>query len=150
MLTFRDSTLSRTLPGLNPAHSHIRPVDGSWTIQENLCHLADTEGLFAERMRRVLSEDRPPLPVADQDACMETLACSQRVIEEEIAVIQAIRRQMSRILRAQPAEAWSRVGIHSQAGEQTLEQIVQKAVNHLDHHLKFVRAKREALEERAS
>lgn len=140
------NTLDQALQGLTTEHSRTRPADGSWTIHEILCHLADTEALFAERLRRVLTEDRPLLPVADPDACMRHLACDQRILEEEVTLIHAIRQQMTRILRAQPPEAWTRIGIHSQAGEQTLTQLVQKAINHLPHHLTFLKSKRLTLE----
>jgi hypothetical protein len=73
------------------------------------------------------------------------LACHDRDAAEEIALIKSIRQQMARILRAQPDAAWQRIGVHNKAGEQTLEQLLRKAVDHLTHHLEFVKAKRAAL-----
>jgi hypothetical protein len=35
--------------------------------------------------------------------------------------------------------------MHSEAGKQTLADIVGKACNHLEHHLKFIHAKRAAM-----
>lgn len=51
-----------------------------------------------------------------------------------------------RIFRRQPSVAWLRVGIHSRGGERTLEQLLRKAVEHLEHHLEFVRSRRQMLE----
>jgi uncharacterized damage-inducible protein DinB len=138
-------TLRKAVEGLTAEEVRARPVPGTWTTLEVLCHLADTEALFAERMKRVLVEDRPPLPVADPDRYSASLAYDMRDAAEEVAVVEAIRKQMARILAVQPTEAWQRVGIHSTDGEKSLEQIATKAIAHLEHHLDFIRAKREAL-----
>jgi len=137
--------LRSAVAGMTAEQVRARPVAGTWSTLDVVCHLADTEGLFAERMKRVIVEDRPPLPVADPDRYSAALAYGDRNADEEVAVVGAIRKQMARILRAQPTEAWQRVGIHSTDGEKTLEQIAAKAVMHLEHHLGFIRAKREAL-----
>jgi len=137
--------LEKATAGLTPEQARTKPADGSWSITQIVAHLADTEALFAERMKRVLVEDRPPLPVADPDGYVRALAYDDRDLAEEIALLGAVRRQMARVLRKQPAEAWRRVGIHSTDGEKSLEQIATKAVAHLEHHLGFVRAKRERM-----
>jgi len=137
--------VSQAIAGLTAEQLRARPVPGKWSTIEVICHLADTEAVFADRMKRVLAESRPPLLAMDPNQYIAALACDDRDAAEEVAVIETTRQQMGRILRAQPEDAWKRVGVHSEAGEQTLEQLVQKAVNHLAHHLDFVRAKREAL-----
>jgi uncharacterized damage-inducible protein DinB len=142
-------SLGEAVRGLGPAELRARPVAGAWSILEVVCHLADSEALFADRMKRVLAEDRPALPFADPGRYAAALVYHERDAGEEVAVIGSVRRQMARILRALPAGAWGRVGLHSKEGEQTLEQLVRKAVAHLEHHLAFVRAKRQALEANA-
>lgn len=137
--------LEAVVAGLTPEQARAKPADGSWSITQIVAHLSDTEALFAERMKRVLAEDRPPLPVADPDGYVRALAYNDRDLAEEVALFIAVRRQMARVLRKQPAEAWRRVGIHSTDGEKSLEQIATKAVAHLEHHLGFVRAKRERM-----
>lgn len=132
--------------GLSPAQLRARPIDGQWSPLEVICHLADSEALFADRMKRVLAEDRPALPFADPNLYVAALAYQERDAAEEVSLIGSLRRQMARILISQPAEAWQRVGIHSREGEQSLEQLVRKAVNHLAHHLEFLQAKRRAFE----
>jgi len=121
------------------------PGPGAWSILEVVCHLADSEALFTDRMKRVLVEERPPLIYADAAAFVAGLACPVRDLHEEVDLLIAMRGQMARILAAQQESAWSRVGIHSRQGEQTLEQLLQKAVDHLEHHVGFIRRKRESL-----
>lgn len=62
-------------------------------------------------------------------------------IADYLAVIDALNNAVHE-LRALPAEAWKRVGIYSKKGERTLEQLVQKAIDYLAHHLRHLRAKR--------
>jgi uncharacterized damage-inducible protein DinB len=143
-LTGPDS-LTQAIAGLTPDQLRARPIPGKWSTLEVLCHLADTEQLFAERMKRVIAEDRPPLLYADPDRWVANLAYHDRDAAEEVAFIRATRQQMSRVLRTQPPEAWQRVGLHNKAGEQTLEQLLRKAIDHLAHHLEFIKAKRQAL-----
>jgi len=49
------------------------------------------------------------------------------------------------ILRSLPAEAWTRTGVHNERGKVTLEDILSIYVKHLDHHLGFVRHKRQLI-----
>lgn len=58
-------SISQAVSGLNPAQPRARPVAGRWSILEVVCHLADSEALCADRLKRVLAEDRPTLPFAD-------------------------------------------------------------------------------------
>ena len=139
------TSLDQAIDGLDAAQLRARPIAGTWSTLEVVCHLADSEALYAERMKRVLAEDRPAMPFADPSRQTMVLAYHERDAAEEVALITLVRRQMARILRSQPPEAWQRVGIHSKEGERTLEQIVRKAVDHLDHHLGFIRSKRQAL-----
>jgi len=138
-------SLREAVAGLDADQLRARPVEGTWSTLEVICHLADSEALFADRMKRVLAEDRPALLFADPARYVAALAYPDRDAAEEVAFVAAVRGQMARILRAQPAEAWSRVGVHSKEGERTLEQLVRKAIDHLEHHIAFILAKRQAL-----
>ena len=138
-------TLSRAVAGMTPEQIHARPIPGKWSTLEVVCHLGDSELIFAERMRRVLIEDEPPLRFFDPDWCVTNLAYADRDVGEELELIGVIRRQMARILAARPDDIWQRRGIHNQAGPLTLEQIVRKAVDHLNHHVQTIQEKRTAL-----
>ncbi len=139
-------SLNDAIHGLGPVELRARLEPGTWSTLEVVCHLADSEALFAHRMKKVLAEDRPALTFVDPGRYAAALTYHQRDAKEEVAVFAAVRRQMARILLAQPAEAWGRIGLHSKEGERTLEQLVRKVIDHLEHHLVFVRAKRLALE----
>lgn len=137
--------LRRAVTGMSREQLLARPIAGKWSTLEVVCHLADFEPVFADRIKRVIALDRPSLLGADETRFAVTLAYHERDIEEELAVIDLTRRQLARILLAQPADVLSRVGIHNERGPRTLEQLLTGAVNHVAHHVPFITAKRDAL-----
>src|SRR5689334_5130612 len=131
--------------GLSREQLVARPVAGKWSTLEVVCHLADFEPILADRMKRVIAEDRPQLIGADENRFASALAYHERNLEEELAVIEHTRSQLARILRTLPAEALQRVGVHNERGPRTLEQLLTGAINHLPHHVQFIHEKRKAL-----
>lgn len=138
-------TLRAAVTGMNRDQLLARPIAGQWSTLEVLCHLADFEPVFADRMKRVIALDNPTLLGADENRFAATLAYHDRDPEEELALIEHTRQQMARILRSLPTEAWQRIGTHNERGPRTLEQLLRSATNHIPHHVQFIMAKREAL-----
>lgn len=131
--------------GMSREQLEARPIAGKWSTLEVVCHLADFDPILADRMKRVIAEDRPQLIGADENRFAAALAYPQRDVEEELAVIDHTRSQLARILRTLPVEALQRVGVHNERGPRTLEQLLQGATDHIPHHVQFIRQKRQAL-----
>ncbi len=138
-------SLRRAVAGMSHEQLVARPVPGKWSTLEVVCHLSDFEPIFADRMKRVIAEDRPQLLGADEKRFAAALAYHQRDLEEELVLVERTRSQMARILRALPAEAWQRVGTHNERGPLTLERLLATAANHIPHHVRFIEEKRRAL-----
>jgi hypothetical protein len=138
-------TLRRAVAGMTREQLLSRPVPGKWSTLEVVCHLADSEMAWAHRIKCVIAEDRPLLIGYDESRFAAGLAYHERDLEEELTLFEQMRGQMARILRALPAVAWSRVGVHSERGLITLEQQVKVLADHVPHHLKFIREKRQVL-----
>ena len=138
-------TLRAAVRGLSRAQLVARPVPGKWSTLEVVCHLADFDPILADRMKRVIAEDRPQLLGADEQRFAAALAYHDRDLAEEVDIIERTRSQMARILRTLPAEALRRVGVHNERGPLTLEDLLTTVTNHVGHHLKFVADKRRAL-----
>jgi uncharacterized damage-inducible protein DinB len=122
-----------------------RPIPGKWSVLEVVCHLADTDANIAHRVKRVLSEERPQFERVQPDLLLATLAYHCRDVEEELAIFDFTRRQIGRILQASPSEAWDRTGVVGDRGGKTVIQMLNGAVEHLRHHLRFIVEKRQAL-----
>jgi DinB superfamily len=118
-----------------------RPIEGKWSIREVVCHLADSEIVYADRMKRVIAEDNPTFFEADPNLFGPALHCPQRPLDTELAVIEAIRAHMLPILRSCVASAFQRTGVHSLAGQMTLQTLLERASNHIPHHVPFIEEK---------
>jgi uncharacterized damage-inducible protein DinB len=137
--------LHQAVSGMSREQTSARPVAGKWSTLEVVCHLADAEILYAERIKRVLAEDRPALASMDPDLYMARLACQARAIEDELSVVDAVRRHVLGILKeVQPAD-FERVGVHSADGPLTLATLLRRIAAHIPHHARFIAEKRAAL-----
>jgi hypothetical protein len=109
---------------------------GKWCMLEVLQHLADSELVWAYRMRLVVSEDRPVITGYDQDRWSESLG--YRAVDPSHAVEQfdVLRRLNLGLFRTLPAEAFARVGIHSERGAESLDHMVRLYAGHDLVHLR--------------
>jgi hypothetical protein len=137
--------LRKAVKGMSHEQVLVRPVAGKWSTLEVVCHIADFEIVGADRIKRVIAEERPTLPDGDENLFANGLAYHSRELEDELQVIGSIRVQVSRILRTLKEEDFSRIGNHSAAGPITLAQFVERGAKHITHHVKFVEEKRKAL-----
>jgi uncharacterized damage-inducible protein DinB len=137
--------LRHAVSGMSREHLQAHPVAGKWSTLEVVCHVADFEPIIADRMKRVIAEDKPQLLGADENRFAASLAYHHRDVEEELTIIERTREQMARILRTLSPEAFQRVGVHNERGPQTLEKLVTTAINHIPHHVRFIEDKRKAL-----
>jgi hypothetical protein len=137
--------LRKRASGMTAEQLRARPVAGRWSTLEVVCHVVDSDLIYAERMKRVIAEDNPTLVNAEEGLWVERLACHERDVEEELALLDLTRSQMARILRRTPPEAYGRKGTHTTAGPRTLLELLQSVTRHIDHHLTFIDEKRAAL-----
>jgi GNAT superfamily N-acetyltransferase len=137
--------LRGAVAGMSGAQLRLRPVAGKWSTLEVVCHVCDSEQFFADRIKRALALSRPLLVAADPQPYPEAVRYHDRDLEEELALVEHARRQVGRILKFVPAEAWGRTAVHTEGGLVTLRQLVLHPTRHLKHHVAFVHEKRRAL-----
>jgi DinB family protein len=137
--------LRGAVKGMTREQVIARPVAGKWSTLEVVCHLSDFEIVYADRIKRVIAEERPTLPDGDEQLFAARLAYHSRELDEELQVFGAIRASTTRILRTLADADFGRIGIHAAAGPLTLQQFVERGVNHVKHHVKFIAEKRKAL-----
>jgi hypothetical protein len=140
--------LREAVSGVTPEHLIARPIPGKWSILEVVCHLADYEIVAADRIKRVIADNEPMLISGDreqQSRFAARLAYHERPVEEELSLIEMLRRQFGRILRTLKPEDFQRRGIHSVAGPMTLENLVERMTRHIPHHIELIEEKKKAL-----
>ena len=141
--------LRKAVAGMSHEQLMARPISGKWSTLEVVCHLADFEIVCGDRMKRVIAENEPAFSSGDPDLFAARLAYHDRIAEEELLLIETIRKHLARILRTLKAEDFQRRGIHSEAGSLTLEMLLQRMTGHIEHHVRFIEDKRKAMAQQA-
>jgi uncharacterized damage-inducible protein DinB len=143
------AVLRHALTGMTREQLLARPIPGKWSTQEVVCHIADYEPIYADRMKRVIALEAPELFKGDPGLFAARLAYDHREVEEELALIEIIRKQMARILRTLKSEDFQRQGGHSRDGALTLEVLLQRITAHIPHHVRFIEEKKRAMDRKA-
>jgi len=137
---------AKAIAGLSRDQLNAFPVPGTWSIQQIVLHLMDSDLIAADRMKRVAAETRPPTLIGyDETAFAKGLFYEQLDPRLACEVFEKNRLLTAEILRRLPDEAFQRTGNHNENGVMTLAQLVQTYVGHLEHHLTFIRQKRKLL-----
>jgi uncharacterized damage-inducible protein DinB len=137
--------LRAAVVGLTREDLTARPGPGAWSILEVVIHLADSDGISIDRMKRMLTEDNPPLLYADETAYVARLHTHEQDLEDALTLLEVGRRQWARVLRKLPDEAFARTGQHNRRGTVTVGLYVADYIEHIDNHLKFIVGKRASL-----
>jgi uncharacterized damage-inducible protein DinB len=137
--------LRRALHGLTREELTARPGPGKWSILEVVIHIVDSDCISIDRMKRILTEDNPPLLYADETAYVERLHTHDQDLEDALTLLDVGRRQWTRVLRKLPDAAFERTGQHNRTGQVTLGKMVGTYIKHIDDHLEYILGKREKL-----
>jgi uncharacterized damage-inducible protein DinB len=137
----RDAIAGMTVEQINSA-----PIPGKWSTRQIVCHIADFEPVYADRMKWALTEDEPTVFGSDPDTFAARLAYNKRDMEEELQMIESIRKHMARILRTLNADDFQRQVNHSEVGPLTVEKLLTNITDHIPHHITFIEEKRAAME----
>lgn len=137
--------LRASIAGLTREDFLAYPVPGTWSIQEIVIHLQDSDLVGIHRMQRLAAENNPLVIGYDETKLVQTLRSDLQSIEDAVTIVDLSRKQFAKVLRALPDEAFERTGVHNEVGVIKLGVQVKKYHEHLLHHLKFVKDKRRLL-----
>ena len=137
--------LRRLIRGLTERQLATKPAPGKWSIKEILAHLADGEVILGSRYRFIGAHDRPAIPSYDQDlfaAKLGPLNATGADLVDDFAMVRAANLGL---LERLPDEAWDRVGLHSERGEESIRKLVAMYAGHDRHHIAQVETIRTGL-----
>jgi uncharacterized damage-inducible protein DinB len=137
--------LHEAVAGLSRDELVARPGPGKWSILELVLHLADSDAISIDRMKRMLTEDNPSLLYADETAYVDRLCSHEQSLEDALTLFEVGRRQFGRVLHRLPDDAFERQGTHNRRGKVTVGGMVKDYIEHVDYHLDFLYNKRERL-----
>ena len=139
------SALPRAIDGLSPQALRRPEQPGKWSISQILHHLADSDIVWAWRMRVILAQDRPTITGYDQDLWAARLHDDRDDPSEAIELFTVVRRSNLRLVeRASPSDL-QRVGVHAERGEERLDHLVRLYAGHDLLHLRQMERVRRAV-----
>lgn len=120
---------------------HAPLEEGGWNVQQVAVHTRDVDKLvYGARTRRTAEEDNPEFQNFDGDAYMaQHYDAGESLMDLLEGFVESVRG-LTEMLRALPAEAWSRVSRHATLGSGfTLQTWVERDLAHIEEHLGTVR-----------
>jgi len=131
--------IARAITGLPAKTLQYKPAPDKWSIQEIVAHLADSELVFAYRIRQALADKDPTFAPIDQDAWARGLGYLEASPPELVAQYALLRRSNVRLLRrAQPAD-FEKSGFHPEQKRQiTVAELAGYMAKHGPNHLQQI------------
>jgi len=111
---------------------------GKWSVTYVLHHLSDSETVFFDRSRRVLSEPRPVLWVMDQDAWAKGLDYARVPLDISRRVYESVRNAIIYYAGVQYEASGNLEFVHSVDGVRTLRDEFDNVAAHNEHHLRQI------------
>ncbi len=134
----RDETLRYFALGESDLARTYAP--GKWSVRFLLHHLADSETVLFERIRRVLSEPRQVLWAFDQDAWAQGLDYSQVPLDISRRIYESVREAVIYYTGQNYESKGHLEFVHSVTGVRTLKDEFDKVAAHNEHHLGQIRS----------
>jgi hypothetical protein len=139
------AALAHAIVGLHATELSRPERPDKWSIGQVLQHLADSELVWAWRLRLILAEERPVLTGYDQDAWAQRLRYADADPADALSLFGVVRRANLRLVeRASPGDL-QRVGVHVERGEESLTHLVRLYAGHDLLHLRQIARIRDAV-----
>jgi uncharacterized damage-inducible protein DinB len=121
----------------SPALDHS-PARGKWSIRQILIHLADTEVVFAFRLRQTVAEPHHTVQPFDQDRWAEHSDAYDALTALE--TFTAVRRWNILFLSSLQQETFAKIMTHPERGTMALQVVVETMAGHDRNHVKQIEA----------
>jgi hypothetical protein len=140
-----------TLTDIVSTHSapflHTRPLEGKWTPNEIIGHLADSEWVYGYRLRLILCEDHPTILGTNQDSWVVSLQHNEREPAELVEIFRVLRQLNLTVWRRTSPADLGRTGQHNERGQESLDVMLRlwagHDLSHLDQISRYIQAVRE-------
>ena len=128
--------LAKLVQNLPEGVAKKSPEPGKWSISEIVAHLADTELVSGFRLRAIAGgADGVPIIGYDQDLWADVGNYGSAKISDSLKTFLTIREANLRYLNRLPESAWSKYGVHSERGRETVRELVLLVAGHDVNHI---------------
>ena len=128
-------TLTQTVSHLSQTELTTRSLPEEWTIQEIVHHLADSHMNSVIRLKLILTTERPTLQGYDQDSWVTLPDVAYTSIEESLLILRGLHVRWCALWDHLMDDQWQRVGIHTENGPVTPDDLLVTYVEHCQNHL---------------
>ena len=132
------TSVTEQMRGLTDEQARQPEAEGKWSITEVIQHLADSELVWAYRLRMVLAQDKPVIVGYDQDNWAARLHYRRAVLAEALEQIRILRTANLRLLRSLSPAELQRAGVHNERGEETVAYMMRLYAGHDLVHLRQI------------
>ena len=132
-----ESSRDRTLKYFDLGEDELTRRYGpdKWSVRFLLHHLADSETVLNDRIRRAISEPRQVLWAYNQDAWATGLDYGNMPLDLSHRIYEAIRTGIIHLAREHYEKSGELEFVHSETGVRTLRDEFDKVAEHNEHHL---------------
>ena len=130
--------LERLIQGVPASTLHKRPAADRWSASEIVAHLGDAEIVIAFRLRVILGTPGTPIAAYDQDSWVISGHYARRDPHKSVEQFRVVREANLDLLKCLTPEQWNHYGMHSERGQETIEQIVRMTAGHDLNHLQQI------------
>ena len=130
--------LERLIKGASKAKLRRRPAPEKWSVSEIVAHLADGEIVGGFRLRFILGSPGSPIVGYDQDAWVTSGHYDKRDPRKSVALFRVLREANLALLKSLKPEQWKLSGMHSERGQESIEDIVRMFAGHDLNHLQQI------------
>ena len=130
--------LDRFIKGRSTVELRMRPAPDKWSVSEIIAHLADGEIVGAFRLRFILGSPGAAVVAYDQDKWVTSGHYDKRDPQKSIELFRVLREANLALLKSLQPEQWKHYGMHSERGQESIEQIVRMFAGHDINHLQQI------------
>ena len=127
--------IGRTITGRSDVDLRWSSSPERWTVVQILAHLADSEIVFAYRVRMILGSPGTAIQAYDQDAWSRSQHSESSDPHASLALFSALRTPMIRLLRSLNDEELDRYGMHAERGKESIRHLLSLYAGHDRNHL---------------
>jgi len=133
------------LEGISEEGLSAHPVPGKWSAREIVHHLADSESISAQRLRKLLTEEKPIIHGYDQERYAVLLRYNERDMAPALEAFRAARSTTAQLLSAMSSADWEREGWHTESGRYSADTWLRIYAAHAHGHASQIRRLRDEL-----
>jgi hypothetical protein len=127
------------LAGRDEAVIRARPEPLVWSPLEYAAHTRDVLAWCDERIRRVLTEDRPQLTAVGWSAATEERQYHREATSPVLVGLAEAATALCHLFESLSQGEWKRVGIGSEGDDRSVLMLARRGVHEAVHHLLDVR-----------